>query len=224
MRRIFEGGKLVRYGAKTVPIGGWYSIPQTYMDGCLIIGDSASLLNSQRLKGIHMAIKSGMLAAETILDALRAGDSSAAKLSAFPRKMEESWIAKELRAVRNFHQSFQHGLWLGLAQTAVQYVTGGRGLVDPMRMPAGYTEYHKLDGAAQVRRPRVFRATACSPLIASPTSIIPALATKRISPATFTSSIPASASAAASPNTEIPASISVPRRFTKWWKKKAGGA
>jgi len=147
VRRILEGGKLVRYGAKTVPVGGWYSIPRMYLDGCLIIGDSASLLNAQRLKGIHMAIKSGMLAAETILDALRAADTSAAKLSAFRRKLDESWIASELRAVRNFHQSFQHGLWIGLAHTAVQFVTGGRGLIDPMRMPAGYTEYHKLDGA-----------------------------------------------------------------------------
>ena len=147
VRRILEGGKLVRYGAKTVPVGGWYSIPRTYLDGCLIIGDSASLLNAQRLKGIHMAIKSGMLAAETILDALLAGDTSAARLSAFRRKLDESWIASELRAVRNFHQSFQHGLWIGLAHTAVQFVTGGRGLIDPMRMPAGYTEYHKLDGA-----------------------------------------------------------------------------
>src|SRR5207245_231590 len=61
--------------------------------------DSASLMNSQRLKGIHMAIKSGMLAAETILDALRTGDTSAEKLSAFRRKIEESWIARELRSV-----------------------------------------------------------------------------------------------------------------------------
>ena len=147
VRRILAGGKLVRYGAKTVPVGGWYSIPRTYLDGCLIIGDSASLMNSQRLKGIHMAIKSGMLAAETILEALRTGDSSAEKLSAFRRKIEESWIARELRSVRNFHQSFQHGLWRGLAHTAVQYVTGGRGLVDPMRMPAGHEQYHELDGA-----------------------------------------------------------------------------
>ncbi len=165
VRRILEGGKLVRYGAKTVPVGGWYSIPRTYLDGCLIIGDSASLLNAQRLKGIHMAIKSGMLAAETILDALRAEDPSAAKLSAFRRKVDESWIAPELRAVRNFHQSFQHGLWRGLAHTAVQYLTGGRGLIDPMRIPAGYEEYHKLDGALDGAspRPRVFRVTACSP-------------------------------------------------------------
>jgi electron-transferring-flavoprotein dehydrogenase len=147
VRGVLTGGKLVRYGAKTVPVGGWYSIPRTYLDGCLIIGDSASLMNSQRLKGIHIAIKSGMLAAETILEALRTGDASAARLSVFRRKVDESWIGRELRGVRNFHQSFHHGLWVGLAHTAVQYVTGGRGLVDPMRTTAGHEQYHKLDGA-----------------------------------------------------------------------------
>jgi electron-transferring-flavoprotein dehydrogenase len=149
VRGVLAGGKLVRYGAKTVPVGGWYSIPRTHLDGCLIIGDSASLMNSQRLKGIHIAIKSGMLAAETILEALRTGDASAARLSAFRRKVDESWIGHELRGVRNFHQSFHHGLWVGLAHTAVQYVTGGRGLVDPMRMTAGYEQYHKLDATSQ---------------------------------------------------------------------------
>jgi len=71
LKRILEGGKLVRYGAKTVPYGGWYSMPRQFVDGGLIIGDSASLLNSQRLKGIHIAIKSGMLAAETVFAALK---------------------------------------------------------------------------------------------------------------------------------------------------------
>ena len=56
-----------------------------------------------------------MLAAETIFEALRAGDASAQTLAAFPRKVERSWIASELRGVRNFHQAFQHGLWRGLA-------------------------------------------------------------------------------------------------------------
>jgi len=144
-RKILEGGKLVRYGAKTIPEGGWYSIPRNHMDGGLIIGDSASLLNSQRLKGIHMAIKSGMLAAETIYEALVAGDSSAKTLAAFPKKIEASWIKKELWTVRNFHQSFQHGLWAGLAHTAIQFVSGGRGLIDPMRTRPGYEEYHKLN-------------------------------------------------------------------------------
>jgi electron-transferring-flavoprotein dehydrogenase len=145
IRRVLEGGKLVRYGAKTVPYGGWYSMPRNYFDGGLIAGDSASLLNSQRLKGIHTAIKSGMLAAETIYEALCAGDTSAARLSAYQQKIEQSWIRKELWAVRNVHQGFHGGFLTGMVNTAMQMVTGGRGLVDPMRSEAGYEEYRKLN-------------------------------------------------------------------------------
>jgi electron-transferring-flavoprotein dehydrogenase len=143
LKKILEGGKLVRYGAKTIPAGGWYSMPRPYVDGGLIIGDSASFLDSQRLKGIHMAIKSGILAAETIFEALEVGDTSAAKLSVFQKKVEESYIKKELRLVRNFHQSFQYGLLGGLFHAGLQFVTGGRGLIDPMRVRPGYEHYHK---------------------------------------------------------------------------------
>jgi electron-transferring-flavoprotein dehydrogenase len=142
--KILEGGKLVRYGAKTVPYGGWYSMPRSYVDGGLIAGDSASLLNSQRLKGIHTAIKSGTLAAEAIYEALCAGDSSAAKLSAYQRKIDRSWLKQELWNVRNFHQGFHGGLWKGLFNAGLQFVTGGRGLVDPMRTEAGYKDYENL--------------------------------------------------------------------------------
>jgi electron-transferring-flavoprotein dehydrogenase len=147
LKRVLEGGKLVRYGAKTVPYGGWYSIPRQYVDGGLIIGDSASLLNSQRLKGIHTAIKSGMLAAETVFEALKTGDASSKTLSAYPRKIEQSWIKKELWAVRNFHQGFHKGLYAGLFHAGIQFVTGGRGLIDPMRARPGHEEYHKLNGS-----------------------------------------------------------------------------
>jgi len=151
LKRILEGGKLVRYGAKTIPAGGWYSMPRPYVDGGLIIGDSASFLDSQRLKGIHMAIKSGMLAAETIFEALKAGDTSAAKLSAFQKKVEESYIKRELRLVRNFHQSFQYGLLGGLFHAGLQFVTGGRGLIDPMRVHPGHEHYHKNGHAPRER-------------------------------------------------------------------------
>jgi electron-transferring-flavoprotein dehydrogenase len=144
VRNILDGGKLIRYGAKTVPYGGWYSMPRSYVDGGLIIGDSASLLNSQRLKGIHTAIKSGMLAAETIYEALCASDTSAKTLSAYPQKIEASWIKKELWEVRNFHQAFHGGLYSGLVQAGLQFVTGGRGLSDPLLSEPGYQEYSKL--------------------------------------------------------------------------------
>jgi electron-transferring-flavoprotein dehydrogenase len=152
VKKILEGGKLVRYGAKSLPYGGWYAIPRTYADGGLIIGDSGSFLDSQRLKGIHMAMKSGMLAAETIFDALKAGDTSAKTLSAFPKKIEASYIKKELWQVRNFHQSFQHGMFRGFIHTAFQQVTGGRGLIDPMRAHEGYEAYKKINGRTAPER------------------------------------------------------------------------
>jgi electron-transferring-flavoprotein dehydrogenase len=150
LRRILEGGKMVRFGAKTVPYGGWYSRPQSHTGGALIIGDSGSLLNSQRLKGIHTAIKSGMLAAETIFDSLCAGDTSAERLSAYTKKLESSWVRDELWAVRNFHQGYENGFFRGVFHTGLQMITGGRGLVDPMHTRAGFEEYRKLNHGAEL--------------------------------------------------------------------------
>jgi electron-transferring-flavoprotein dehydrogenase len=146
LRSILEGGKMVRYGAKSLPEGGWYSMPRPYVSGGLLIGDSAGMLNAQRLKGIHIALKSGMIAAETIYDALRSGDTSAAALSSFQRRLEGSWVRDELWEVRNFHQGFRRGLWAGMFQAGVQMVTGGRGLSDPLRVGPGHLEYQKLAG------------------------------------------------------------------------------
>src|SRR2546427_988818 len=146
LRKLLDGGKLVRYGAKSLPYGGWYAMPRNYVDGALIIGDSGSFLDSQRLKGIHLAMKSGMLAAETIFEALKAGDTSAKTLSAFPRKIEQSYIKKELWQVRNFHQSFQHGMVRGFFYTAFQQITGGRGPVRPLRAHAGDEAHKKING------------------------------------------------------------------------------
>jgi len=148
LEKLLDGGKLVRYGAKSLPYGGWYAMPRNYVNGGLIIGDSGSFLDSQRLKGIHLAIKSGMLAAETIFDALKAGDTSSKTLSAFQGKIEQSYIKKELWQVRNFHQSFQHGMLGGFFHTAFQQISGGRGLIDPMRAHAGHEAYKKINERA----------------------------------------------------------------------------
>jgi len=148
LKKLLEGGKLVRYGAKSLPYGGWYAMPRNTVDGALIIGDSGSFLDSQRLKGIHLAMKSGMLAAETIFDALQSGDTSAKTLGGFQRRVEKSYIRDEMWKVRNFHQSFQHGMFGGFLHTALQQISGGRGLVDPMRAEAGYKHYRHADSAA----------------------------------------------------------------------------
>src|ERR671933_143987 len=97
LARLLEGGKMIRYGAKTIAAGGPFAMPQIYADGVLLVGDCAGFLNSQRLKGIHSAIKSGMLAAETIFAALLAGDYSARQLRRYEELVEASWITPELR-------------------------------------------------------------------------------------------------------------------------------
>ena len=146
VRNLLDGGKLVRYGAKSLPYGGWYATPRNYVDGGLIVGDSGSFLDSQRLKGIHLAMKSGMLAAETIFEALKTGDTSAKTLKLYKEKIDKSYIKDELWKVRNFHQGFHAGLLDGFFHSALQEITGGRGLIDPMRTHPGYEAYNQIHG------------------------------------------------------------------------------
>jgi electron-transferring-flavoprotein dehydrogenase len=145
VKPLLEGGKMVRYGAKTLPYGGWLTMPQLSGKGWMILGDSASLLNSQRLKGIHLAIKSGMLAAETAFDSLLVGDYSSAALSRYQSRVEGSWIKEELYPVRNFHQGFEHGLLPGLARSGLQQLLGGRNIGPDFKNHAGYKNMRPLD-------------------------------------------------------------------------------
>ncbi|MCL5670856.1 MAG: electron transfer flavoprotein-ubiquinone oxidoreductase [Acidobacteria bacterium] len=128
VRGLLEGGELLRYGAKTIPEGGYFSIPTTATDGALIVGDAAGFLNAQRLKGIHLAIKTGILAAETIFEALAEQDCSRAALGRFEEKWQASWVGDELWKVRNYRQGFEHGLLPGMLHAGLQMMTGGRGV------------------------------------------------------------------------------------------------
>ncbi|KAF0240492.1 MAG: electron-transferring-flavoprotein [Planctomycetota bacterium] len=123
-----KGGELVRYGGKTIPEGGYWSVPRLAFDGGMIVGDSAGMVNTQRLKGIHLAIKSGMLAAETAVDALKKGDASTATLWEYRRRWDDSWAARELHSIRNFRQGFEGGFFAGGIHYTLQMLTGGRGL------------------------------------------------------------------------------------------------
>ena len=144
--RLLDGGKMIRYGAKTIAAGGYFAMPRMYADGVLLVGDSAGLLNAQRLKGIHSAIKSGMLAAEVIYESLLSGDYSAKQLQRYEQAVNDSWIIPELRKVRNFHAGFRHGRWLGLVNAGLQFVTGGRawGIFDRDHGVAGHEEMRQL--------------------------------------------------------------------------------
>ena len=100
-------------------------MPRLYADGVLLVGDCASFLNGQRIKGIHTAMKSGMLAAETIIGAFEHGDFTSNTLRHFEEKVNLSWIYDELHPVRNFHAAFQSGRWSALINTGLQFVSGG---------------------------------------------------------------------------------------------------
>lgn len=152
LRNILDGGKLVRYGAKSLPYGGWYSMPRNYLDGGLIVGDSGSFLDSQRLKGVHLAMKSGMLAAETIFEALKKEDYSSRILQTYKEKIDRSYIKEELWKVRNFHQGFHNGLLDGFINSGLQQLTCGRGLIDPMPAHEGYEKYRPIYGRPALER------------------------------------------------------------------------
>jgi electron-transferring-flavoprotein dehydrogenase len=135
---ILKGGQMVRYGAKALPEGGWYTIPRSYADGVLIAGDAGGYVNSVRLKGIHLAMRTGMLAAQTAFDAIRANDTSATKLRAYEDAINASDVRRELYGVRNVHQAFGQGLIPGVLSAGVGMVTGGWWYKDPMPAHAGY--------------------------------------------------------------------------------------
>ncbi|MDH3284933.1 MAG: 4Fe-4S dicluster domain-containing protein, partial [Acidobacteriota bacterium] len=154
-RTLLEGGDLVSFGAKAIPEGGYWAVPKLVVDGAMLLGDSAGLVNAMRLKGIHLSIESGMAAADAALDALADDDVSTVKLMAYDRRVRDGAIGQELYRVRNFRQAYQRGLWRGMLHTALQMLTRGRGISD--RYPA--EEDHR-----RTRRLRDYRNGAVTAL------------------------------------------------------------
>jgi len=141
--KMLEGGKLIAYGAKTIAEGGYFSMPRLYGDGFLLIGESAGFLNAARLKGIHLAIKSGMLAAETTFEALKKKDFSSAVLSDYEKRFESSWAKKELWRARYFYQFFRQGR-LKPDWTSLTHKQGVRPLVNKGPDPLFVTKLSDL--------------------------------------------------------------------------------
>jgi electron-transferring-flavoprotein dehydrogenase len=144
--KMLEGGKLIRYGAKAIPEGGLYAMPRPYAAGLLLAGDSAGFLNGMRLKGIHLAIKSGIMAAEAAFDAVAAGDTSAERLASFETAFKSSWAYEELHVARNFHQGFKGGLLAGMLNAGLAMNLGGRafGVLDRLANEPGYAQMVKI--------------------------------------------------------------------------------
>jgi electron-transferring-flavoprotein dehydrogenase len=156
--RILDGGQMIRYGAKALPEGGWNTQPTLYFDGGLIVGDAANFVNSMRLKGIHLAMKSGMLAAETAFEAVRRGDYSTTTLADYKRRVDESAIRAELYPVRNVHQAFAAGTMAGGAFAGLAMITGGRLLQDLHGEP-GHTRMQKIEDYYGLEKGHVLQAS-----------------------------------------------------------------
>jgi electron-transferring-flavoprotein dehydrogenase len=134
-KRVLEGGERVAWGAKALPAGGYWSMPKLSMPGAVLVGDSAGLVNLASLKGVHYAIKSGALAAESIYAALRRGESG---FEAYEQVLEDSFIGKELWEQRNTRQPFQKGLIKGGPLVNLMIATKGR-------FPGGRWSLHRND-------------------------------------------------------------------------------
>jgi electron-transferring-flavoprotein dehydrogenase len=142
---ILKGGRLLEYGAKTLPEGGYYSIPKLYVDNALIVGDSAGLVAMPALKGVHLAIKSGILAAETAANALESNDTSEKSLQQYEKLLNASIIRKELYPVRNFRQAFARGEIIGALHFATQLISGGAGFFGRLKSHPDYQTTQKLN-------------------------------------------------------------------------------
>ncbi len=144
---ILEGGEILKAGAKCLPEGGYWSRPRPWGDGFLIIGDSGSNLNVSRLKGVHSAMKTGLIAAETLLEAIRTDSFDGATLSSYEERFNNSWLKEELWRVRNYRAEFQgRGFWGGAIRAGIKYVLGGIGKqFAPLN--SDHDEMLKLDAA-----------------------------------------------------------------------------
>ncbi len=146
IRPIFEGGRRIAYGARAINEGGFQSIPKLTFPGGAIIGDAAGFLNVPKIKGTHTAMKSGMVAAETVFDVL-AGGRAGIEPVGYPVRLARSWVWDELYRVRNVRPGFRRGLLPGLANAALDtYVLRGR---------APWTMHHHPDHASLKRKDRV---------------------------------------------------------------------
>jgi electron-transferring-flavoprotein dehydrogenase len=135
VREVLEGGERISWGAKALPAGGYWSMPKLSAPGAVVIGDAAGMMNLSALKGVHYAIKSGMLAAEQIYAALKDGSND---FSGFEGAVEDSVIRKDLYEQRNARQPFQKGLLKGMPLVGLMILTKGR-------FPGGRWKLHRND-------------------------------------------------------------------------------
>ena len=126
-REHLEGGTLLEWGAKTIPEGGYYALPERrHGDGILLAGDAVGFVDVPSLKGIHYAMQSGIYAARTAYAAIRRADTTRASLSEYDRMVDASYIVSDMHRTRNMRLAFKDGLWIGGVKAGLMTVTAGR--------------------------------------------------------------------------------------------------
>jgi len=159
-KTLLTGGERIAYGGRTLNEGGLQSIPKLFFPGGALIGCSAGFLNVPKIKGTHNAMKSGMLAAETAFDVVQ---GEAKDMSAYEKKIKDSWVWKELNEVRNVRPSFNTslGIWGGIGYSGLDtlFLKG--------RVP--WTLRNTISDAAHTKRARFdfFLSTHVPPFIYS---------------------------------------------------------
>lgn len=149
VRHLLTGGERIAYGARALNEGGWQSTPKLTFPGGALIGDGAGFLNVPKIKGIHTAMESGMLAATACFEALSEGTSSPIELLSYPKKITQSWMADELYRARNIRPGFRIGLFTGLANAAFElYISKGK---SPWTLP-NHADYATLKPANQSKK------------------------------------------------------------------------
>ena len=153
VKKIIDGGKMVQYGAKTAPVGGYWALPRLTVDGGMIIGDSAGFFVSQKIKGLHAAMKSGMMAAEAIMEGMKKNDFSQETLSSYEKAIKESYVGQEMYKCRNFHQAFHNGLVRAMISAGFQYILGGKILKDRLPAEPDFSHHQTVSQAYGVDSP-----------------------------------------------------------------------
>ena len=149
LKQHLEGGSRVSYGARAVEKGGLFALPKMSLPGALLIGCDAGTMNFAKIKGSHTAMKSGMLAAETLFEAITTGDQGKQDLLAYGEKFKQSWLHEELYKARNFGAAMhKFGMWLGGAFNWFdQNIFGGK---LPVTLKDNTPDYAQLKPAAQM--------------------------------------------------------------------------
>jgi electron-transferring-flavoprotein dehydrogenase len=143
---IIKNGKVIEQGARAVCTGGLYTMPQLVVDGALVVGGSASMMNMPGLKGIHVCMESGMLAAESIIQALEKDNLTAESLETYQQLFEQSWAKKEMFKGRNFYQALAKNAAVKFFLLGTQYITGGRGMMESMPLEEDCLTLKSLKG------------------------------------------------------------------------------